>query len=444
MAKGRNRAEKDVLRARKVIPVMVLAVGGIMILSRLFMLEGGLMAVLTGMTLIFMTLFLMNAKKAEEALKRFSDVNIYLEQFLYSFVKTGKILDTLYDVQIVFTGGTMRKKIDMAIHHIENSYDSSKTEDALKIIEKEYAIKDLNTVHGFALNVEKEGGNYQKSAMILLEARQDAAKRGLSYINEKKHLRNKVGMSVIVTILLCLMIFKVTSQMSRRVSLSPYTQVGTVLLISLDMLIFYRADRRYSKDDLSGPKQNDYAFKLREKWDKYLTDHNGKIFFLKKIFYKADMRAVKRQIEIEFPSWLLNMSLLLQNDSVFVALERSVENAPDIIKKDIEKLIRELSVEPFSILPYMNFLKEFNIQGVNSAIKVLYSLSSNGNGSSQDEIEELLRQNRLMQDNADKLRNDNRLAGFGILFLMPQISGGIKLMIDMMVLFASYLAEMGA
>ena len=444
MARDKNRAEKEGLSPGKVIPLIILALCLALGLSRLFMLEGALKAAFAAVTLLFMPLFIINAARAKEALQRFSDVNTYIEQFLYSFVKTGKILDTLRDVEIVFEDGTMKRKIDMAIHHIENSYDSSKTEDALGIIEREYNIADLSTVHDFAINVEKDGGDYQKSAMILLEARQDAAKRGLSYLNEKKHLRNKVGMSVIVTVLLCLMIFKVTSQMSRRVALSPFTQAGTLILLTLDIFIFYRADRRYARDDLSGQRSDDYAYKLREKWDKYIKDHCGKINPLKKIFYKADMRAVKRQIEIEFPSWLLNMSLLLQNDSVFVALERSVENAPLIIKKDIEELIRKLSLDPFSIVPYMEFLKEFDIQGVNSAMKVLYSLSSNGNGSSQDEIGELLRQNRLMQDNSDKLQNDNRLAGFGILFLMPQISGGIKLMIDMMVLFASYLAEMGA
>ena len=65
--------------------------------------------------LLFLPLFLKNYAKSKYVQQRFSDLNIYIEQFLYSFEKSGKILDTLRDVLEIFDEGMMKKKISMAI-----------------------------------------------------------------------------------------------------------------------------------------------------------------------------------------------------------------------------------------------------------------------------------------------------------------------------------------
>jgi hypothetical protein len=74
-------------------------------------------------------------------------------------------------------------------------------------------------------------------------------------------------------------------------------------------------------------------------------------------------------------------------------------------------------------------------------MKVLYSLSENGNGSSDSELEEILSRNRAMIDRAGKLKNEDAMAGMSALFLAPQITAGAKMICDMLVMFTIYLSD---
>ena len=48
-----------------------------------------------------------------------------------------------------------------------------------------------------------------------------------------------------------------------------------------------------------------------------------------------------------------------------------------------------------------------------------------------------------MMERAAELKNENALAGMYALFLAPQITGGIKLTVDMLLLFVVYMVKMG-
>ena len=191
-----------VFSGKKTAIELAFVFGLVIFLGVVFSLDIFYEVVLGIICLLFLPLFLKNYAKSKYVQQRFSDLNIYIEQFLYSFEKSGKILDTLRDVLEIFDEGMMKKKISMAINHIENSYDSNAEADALGIIEREYEYEGLKLIHDFALSVEREGGEYRNSAHILLEDRRMWMERNVEHLNEKRQGRVKVLLSIIMTLLI--------------------------------------------------------------------------------------------------------------------------------------------------------------------------------------------------------------------------------------------------
>ena len=64
---------------------------------------------------LMLPLYIRNYNYNRYQQQRFSDVNVYMEQFMYSFMKTGKILSTLYDVKELFPKGKMCDVINKSI-----------------------------------------------------------------------------------------------------------------------------------------------------------------------------------------------------------------------------------------------------------------------------------------------------------------------------------------
>ena len=67
--------------------------------------------------------FLRNLYRNRYGQRQFVEINSYMEQFLYSFQKSGKILVTLKDVEKLFANGVMHTRIQEAIAYIEDTYD---------------------------------------------------------------------------------------------------------------------------------------------------------------------------------------------------------------------------------------------------------------------------------------------------------------------------------
>ncbi len=428
-----------------------------LIMGKIFALNMGNMIILMLFVILLLPFFIRNSLRNKYNQKRFSDVNTYMEQFLYSFEKNGKILDTLKDVKQLFEEGTMLKKIKMAIHHIENTFDDNVEKDALEIIHREYGFDGIHRMHEFALSVENEGGEYRGSAAILLEERRLWADRTYEYLREKKMQRNKVFVSIIATLVLCSAIYIMAARMNLDTGASMIAQVVTIMVLGIDLLIFYRADKRFSQDDIM-KKESDgsYEADLERKYllktntdsdDISVSDLKNRKYKFKGPFAiiheKTVRRIVTRQIEKDFPKWLISMALLLQNDNVQVAVERSIPDAPVILRTHLDKLINELRLEPTNIKPFLNFLSEYTLPEVRASMKVLYSLSENGNGATSIEIEEILKRNEKLMDRAAQLENQDRMTGMTAMFMAPQITGGFKIIVDLGVMFTLYLSNMG-
>lgn len=114
------------------------------------------------------------------------------------------------------------------------------------------------------------------------------------------------------------------------------------------------------------------------------------------------------------------------------------------MKPYLMELIQAIKIEPNSMRPYSDFLKEYQLPEIHSAMKMLYSISEGTGGNATAQIAEMLKQNEKLLDRSEKMKNDDVLAGMYALFLAPQITAGCKLLVDMMVLLVLYLGRMGS
>ncbi|MDD6352233.1 MAG: hypothetical protein PUG16_07565 [Lachnospiraceae bacterium] len=430
-----------VFSVKKTLVLYLLITVLMLLLGRFFSLRLIPQIVVLGFTFLMLPFFIRNTLRSRYNQRRFSDLNTYMEQFLYSFQKNGKVLTTLEEVRDLFEDGLMKDLLDEAVFYITETFDEGNVErKALRLIEREYPNFSLRNIHKFALDVEKNGGNYSSSIQLLLSSRQMWADRNYSLLKEKRHARSKVILSILTSLILCALVQLLEIKLDVDVSRQPVLQGITAFVLCLDLLIFYLTDRKFVQDDAVTD-----LVRTRDVLESknYLHSYNPKNP-LSRLGAETARKRVTRQIEKDFPNWLMQVSLLLQTENVQVAIKKSFADAPPVLKSDLDQLIDDLEMDPISIHPYLNFLKDYTLPEVRSAMKMLYSLSEGKGGEAAVQIRELIQRNQLLQDRAARLSNEDAIAGMFLLFLAPQLTGGLMMLADMIVMFSAYLLKMGS
>lgn len=379
--------------------------------------------------------FLRNLYRNRYGQRQFVEINSYMEQFLYSFQKSGKILVTLKDVEKLFANGVMHTRIQEAIAYIEDTYDEDYVEKrALAMIEREYPIHHVAMIHRFALQVEEKGGEYGEAIRLMLDARRMWADRSYELLKEKKRKRTQILISVLVSLLLCSVFVYVAERVSLSITGFAVVKVVTLLTLLLDLWILYVADRKLSMESM----EETYDEKeLLRQYEKVKRSEEKKHAELGTRIAKKN---VSRALQKMFPQWLLEVSLLLQSENVQVAIMESYDEAPVLMKPALRELIQKLQLRPTDMEPYLEFLQEYALPEVQSSMKMLYALSEGTGGNANNQISDIIRRNQLLLDQAQKMKNEDALGGLYALFLAPQLTGGAKMLVDMGMLFYAMMA----
>lgn len=379
--------------------------------------------------------FLRNLYRNRYGQRQFVEINSYMEQFLYSFQKSGKILVTLKDVEKLFANGVMHTRIQEAIVYIEDTYDEDYVEKrALAMIEREYPIHHVAMIHRFALQVEEKGGEYGEAIRLMLDARRMWEDRSYELLKEKKRKRTQILISVLVSLLLCSVFVYVAERVSLSITGFAVVKVVTLLTLLLDLWILYVADRKLSMESM----EETYDEKeLLRQYEKVKRSEEKKHAELGTRIAKKN---VSRALQKMFPQWLLEVSLLLQSENVQVAIMESYDEAPVLMKPALRELIQKLQLRPTDMEPYLEFLQEYALPEVQSSMKMLYALSEGTGGNANNQISDIIRRNQLLLDQAQKMKNEDALGGLYALFLAPQLTGGAKMLVDMGMLFYAMMA----
>lgn len=437
-------------------------------------------AVIAAAGMITIPRIIINSYRNMYEQKRFSDVNLYIEQILYSFKKKPIILNALQDVErIIPEDSPMRKILQEAIDYIIYGYsEGDLLETALQKIEKKYKCQRIRDAHALMLKTTKIGGDYKTSIKILLSSRAVWETQTCKFQKECKKRQMMVNIALVIICAICLITPLMISGKMEQINIlgSPIYRIGTAVMIVLFMRTYLKANRlttiNWLKNETETSEEEqlrlyekvmtyDFAEQKKKSYLWALIPVNLAIlfFFLKwkyplmacvpllifmlnqhKVSYNMAKKKCIREINIAFPQWLMEVSLLLQTtNNVNKAVELSINTAPIIMVPELQKMRDAFMINPESNVAYMDFMRSFKIPEIQSAMGMLYSVSTGRGGDTQAQIDEILEKNAILLSQSEEIESESRLAALYWQFLFPSIIGAGKLLIDMTLILLGFL-----
>lgn len=116
-----------------------------------------------------------------------------------------------------------------------------------------------------------------------------------------------------------------------------------------------------------------------------------------KQYYKRNLHSINQML----PYYLKSLEILVQHYTVPVALNRSVNTAPEIFKPGLLELISAIESGDSSVDPYMNFAKKYPVRDSMRMMRLLYRL---GVGSQENKQEQLTMFSKTVSSLQNKAR----------------------------------------
>lgn len=405
--------------------------------------------------------------------RRFSDASKYVERMLYYFKAKGKILDALVEAEKVFPDGVMKQSIREAVNHIRETVDRDALKDALAIIEEKYSCRRIKTLHGFMLQIEAGGGKPDLGIKMLLRDRQIWTDSEVLFQRQKRNVKLCGIISEITALAMCLitLYIPIIFRMEQLdISANIMVQCTAVVLIIYFLNTYRKLDASLCTNRLEESGRS--PEKIIKMYDSYVTYNvrdsrkrqilpavitvSGSVLmsvFMGKwitaaaaaaavimIMYpdfnkKMTYRILNREIIKEFPSWIVQVALNLQNDSVIMAIAKTYETAPAVLQPAIARFLKGTEEKPESSEPYNSFLSEFNISEVGEVMATFYSVTAGSGADVNREFDEILERSSSMLESAEKTKNEDRIALMKTMSVSkPAMAAGFKLLTDMTVM----------
>jgi len=432
-------------------------------------------------SILFVSSLLISSYKSIYEQKKFSDANLYLEKMLYFFKKSKKIYSCLNEVLNVFPSGNVHILIQDAIDIIRMSESENVSEEALKLVEMEFPNSRIRTLHSFMLNVESKGGDPSLGVEMLLEDRELWTKRVVLLQQDKQLIKKNVIIALIMTLGLCLTIlylpFMIGNIGNMDISGNLFVQWSAIVLIIFLLFFYTKVNNQLSTNWLEYDLVQDES-KIVNRYNNFININmkNEKtksmiyaaitligavisfallqskfllfigfaiaMFLLNsyKLGYKIEKKNITKEISKLFPTWLLNVALLMQNENVHMAIVISYDDAPSILKPAIKQLLVELDDNPTSSTPFNQFLSNFSMSEVKESMSALYCISEASGGNIDDEFRQIITRVNKYMDKAEQIKNNEKLAIMSSYISAPALAGTFKLAIDMVVMLITFIS----
>ena len=409
--------------------------------------------------------------------QRFEMLQAYLSNILPIFMQKPKVLFALREV-LDLTSGDMEKAISRAIEYIEtDTEDESVLENGLKIIEREFPNARVKAVHKLLLSVE--GGNSEDYHAICENMYLDIEawiRRVYNFQSDLKDRRFKLLILCVFSLALNSVFIYMYSSNEIFDGFTDMTgyQISTFLFIFFILLTAllvvvklhgaWLIDDAGMKDEEQLKKDYEAAHTLTGKpkpahfvmlglmllaaayflfFDKEHATYSILCVGLGFVFFTQPSRTlnmkknkIKKTLMLEFPIWLRDVALNLNNLTVINAIEQSKIIASYPMQCEIDKFLQRYEEEPNSIKPYNEFLSEYNLEDVQSTMKVLYTIQSMGQKEIKDQISLLINRNQELLNKTEAVANEDSLGGVEALGYAPMILVSLQMMISMALLFS--------
>lgn len=139
------------------------------------------------------------------------------------------------------------------------------------------------------------------------------------------------------------------------------------------------------------------------------------------------------KLAYQFPIWLRQLQILMQNNTVYHALSLSLDLAPASFKVEIERLITELKHDPLSYQAYENFMQAYELREIRKVMRLLYRYQTVGQKEAYQQLQRIIQTTSLiLADRRQKRQADwlswhqwyglLPLAGVTVVFLLLMIN----------------------
>ena len=115
------------------------------------------------------------------------------------------------------------------------------------------------------------------------------------------------------------------------------------------------------------------------------------------------------EIDIMLPYYLKSLEILIQHYTVPVALGKSIEDAPEIFRPGLRKLIDRINSGDSTIEPYMEFANTYPVRDSMRMMRLLYRLSLGRQERKQEQLITFSKTISSLQQKARETRYKQRL-----------------------------------
>lgn len=408
--------------------------------------------------------------------KRFADAVMYMEQMIYMFKKKPQLLYALRETKEVLDG-TIRETCERAIAYLEKGqYRENLYKESLAELEGQYGNERMYTLHRFMFQVEEEGGEYQYAINLILDDLKNWVQRVYEFQKERKRIKNNIVLSTFAALLICLLttkIFPAEYSVAYHVVYQWMTTLMILLLILLYTLVQTYMNGAWLTDTTKEEKmQEKYSYVVAGRTQSSVKKQAPMlvvsglvslyVIFGSKQYglligiviavilvltapgrrYNRVKKQVIRELEKKFPEWIRNLTVRLQRQPVARSIEAGMQDAPPILRPPIRQMLEEFQSDLVSIRPYQNFLKDFEVPEIHSAMKMLYVLNSAGRDEMTGQLNALVERNMKLQEKGERMKQEDQNAISGFMVALPMIISFVKLITDMILLITEFLQRM--
>ena len=122
-------------------------------------------------------------------------------------------------------------------------------------------------------------------------------------------------------------------------------------------------------------------------------------------YYKKHLH----EIDVMLPYYLKSLEILIQHYTVPVALGKSINDAPDIFKPGLRRMIDRINQGDASVDPYMEFANTYPVRDSMRMMRLLYRLGVGSQERKQDRLMAFSRTVSSLQNKARETKYKERL-----------------------------------
>lgn len=157
-------------------------------------------------------------------------------------------------------------------------------------------------------------------------------------------------------------------------------------------------------------------------------------FFVFKMPYSKLKNYYKRhlhEIDIMLPYYLKSLEILVQHYTVPVAIGKSIDDAPEVFKPGLRKMITDINAGDASVDPYMEFANTYPVRDSMRMMRLLYRLGIGSQERKQERLMMFSRSVSSLQNKAREIKYKERLetmekqtmkmliiTGFGVMLIL--------------------------